>query len=164
MRSQLSFFGLLISSFVLVIAFQNCGSVSEMMPGGAKVINRDGNNDEVTCMAFPVPYLQLGFVFSNSAPSAVELTINGETAYSDCSVPGSAANLIRENSRLEFYRGYESINEVPTSLELSLYRLNCNTGARNLITTIQELEPNYESHSLCGKTSVRLVIDYMVNE
>ncbi|MCB0347801.1 MAG: hypothetical protein KDD37_03155 [Bdellovibrionales bacterium] len=163
MRSKFTFIGLLVSSFVLVLSFQNCGSVSENVPGGAiNGPNSPGGGDINNCMAIAVPYLKYGFIFNSSAvPASAEIDINGEVAYSDCGHETGDGSVVREGNKLEFYQGFETINELAPNVNIKLYSKNCSSGARSEIFNADESA--YDSYSLCGTNSVRMEVDFVVN-
>lgn len=154
---------MLISSFVLVLSFQNCANVSESVSGGPSVRGptSPGEGGVVNCMAIAVPYLKYGFLFSSAVPASVEVDINNEVAYSDCGREAGDGSIIREAHRLEFYKGFETINEMTPNVGIKLYTKNCSTGARSEIFSANE--STYNSYSLCGTNSVRMEIDFVVN-
>lgn len=161
MRSKTSFITLMVSSFILVIAFQNCGSVSENVPG----IGKDGRSPEGdgavnNCMAIAVPYIKIGYLFSGVVPASVEIDVDDEVKYSDCGREAGHGAVIREVGRLEFYLGYETINDIIPNAEIKLYKRNCSSSNRTLIYTSSD---QYESYSLCGTNNVRIDVDHMVD-
>jgi hypothetical protein len=161
MRSKASFLSLLIGSFILVIAFQNCGNINESVPGiDANRPSSPGGGDVNNCLAIAVPYIKVGYLFNGSVPSSVDIDVNDELKYSDCGREVGHGGLIRESQKLEFYLGYETINEMAPNAQIKLYTRNCATGARNLIYTSSD---QYDSYSMCGTSSVRLDVDYVVD-
>lgn len=146
---------------MLVIAFQNCGSVSENSPGALTSPSSPGGGDINNCLAIAEPYIRIGYIFtSSSVPASVDIDVNDELKYSDCGREVGHGAVIREGQKLELYLGYETINDMQPNPEIKLYQRNCSNGARTLVYTSND---QYESYSLCGTSSVRLQVDHVVN-
>lgn len=161
-----------ISMFALLVTYQNCSQVSEAVPGvmdeGYVGVGSDQSTDgdgDINCMAIPIPHMRLGFVFTpdSSVPAKVELKINNEVVYSDCvSGPQLAMAQRPGQGRLELYREFLDDNAY-SSMDMRLYKVNsCDNDSKEEIFSANET-PNYEPNVLCGKTSYKLVVDYLVN-
>lgn len=160
MRSKVSFLSLMLGSFIMVIAFQNCGSVSENVPGiSGNGPNSPGGGEINNCLAVAVPYMQLSYSFGSAAlPEKVELKINNEVVYSDCNPESTQANMIRANGKIEFYLGFNSLERM-ANIPYQIKLLSCPDNISHFAST-----ERIEEYSQCGTVNDRIDKDYVVVE
>ena len=154
---------IVISIGLLLVAFQNCE-----VPD-ADVENTGIGKGDINCMAFPVPYMRLGFDFTSSAasngevPEKLELIINNEVVYSSCN-GNNVAMLHIENNKAEMRIVFgENVEEAYPYLDLRLNKLSsCFGGETVELLSIFET-PNYQTYSMCGVNSYKYEVDYLIN-